>query len=397
MRCAHEKPPEAKLNQHGFQHDGFERKRCGVKWALVTFITAATVVLVALAWLQSGGLQQHAMFSAATPEAAVRALMTQVQSHNFDQAYAALDPSSNTDLSSFVQDVAGSNSSLRTYSSLQSVDVSPLHADNDHAVVRLRMTWSSAVGSLDDVRDVNVKRDGSVWRVVWPKPAFQAVPPQVVSVNYLRWEVIGRNTSQAWGAQDVDSPKVRITSMNAISRPGRVVILGEVENEDTIPAYLNVNATLLKADGSPIDEEGSFDLISHVLLPKQVSPYRIDFPGVRLDSVKSVRMDARALLVPASADPVIAATNQAVSKDGLNRNVLKGELVNQSGRPVNIAQVLAAYYDDQGKVIWVSDGYVDQALMPQVPVPFAVDIPDDIAARLKNYRVLVNHYSRSSS
>ena len=41
-------------------------------------------------------------------------------------------------------------------------------------------------------------------------------------MNYLRWEVIGRNTSQNWGAQDVDAPKVRITSMNAISRPGRV-------------------------------------------------------------------------------------------------------------------------------------------------------------------------------
>ena len=108
-------------------------------------------------------------------------------------------------------------------------------------------------------------------------------------------------------------------------------------------------------------------------------------------------MDARALLVPASADPVIAVTNQALGKDGLKRNVLKGDLVNQSGRLVNIAQVLAAYYDDSGKVIWVSDGYVDQALMPQVPVPFAVDIPDDIAARLKNYRVIVNHYSRSSS
>jgi hypothetical protein len=48
-------------------------------------------------------------------------------------------------------------------------------------------------------------------------------------------------------------------------------------------------------------------------------------------------------------------------------------------------------------VIWVSDGYVDQALMPQVPVPFAVDIPDDIAAGLKNYRVIVNHYSRLSN
>ena len=368
-----------------------------MKWGLIAFLAVATAALVGIAWVQSGGLKQQAMFSAATPEEAAQALMSEIQARNYERAYASLDPTSGTDLASFIRDVAGSDGSLRTYSSLQAAEVSPLHADRDQGLVRVRMNWSSAVGSLDDVRDLRVRRDGSVWRVVWPKQVFPTVPPQVVSVNYLSWDVIGRNTSQTWGAQDVDSPKVRITSMNAISRVDRVVILGEVENEDTVPAYLNVNATLLKADGSPIEEEGSFDLISHVLLPKQVSPYRIDFPGVRLDAVKSVRMDARALLVPASADPVIAIGDQALTKDGLNRNVLKGELINQSGRPVNIAQVLAAYYDDSGKVIWVSDGYVDQALMPQVPVPFAVDVPDDIAARLKNYRVIVNHYSRSSS
>jgi hypothetical protein len=368
-----------------------------MKWGAVGLITIATVVLVALAWLQSGGLKQHAMFSAATPEQAVQALMQEVQSHDFERAYSSLDPSSNIDQASFIRDVAGSDGSLRTYSSLQSADASPLRQGSDDAVVRLRMNWSSAVGSIDDVRDIHVRRDGSVWRVVWPKPAPQAVPPQVVPVNYLRWELIGRNESQGWGTQGVDSPKVRITSMNAISRPGRVVVLGEVENEDTVPAYLNVSAMLLKADGSPIEEEGSFDLISHVLLPKQISPYRIDFPGVRLDSVKSVRMDARALLVPASADPVITVEDQKVGQDALNRSVLKGALVNQSGRPVNIAQVLAAFYDDSGKVIWVSDGYVDQALMPQIAVPFAVDIPDEIAAKLKNYRVVVNHYSKASS
>lgn len=367
-----------------------------MKWVLAAFLTIASVALVAIAWFQSGGANRRAMLSAATPEEAVQALMSQIQAHNYQEAYASLDPSSNTDLDSFVRDVAGSDGSLRSYSSLQSTDVSPLHADPEQAVVRLRMTRSSAVGSIDDVRDVQVRRNGAVWRVVWPKPEFTAVPPQVVPVNYLRWEIVGRATSQKWGSQEVDSPKVRITSMNAISRPGRVVIVGEVENEDTVPAYLNVNATLLKADGSPLDEESSFDMISHVLLPKQVSPYRIDFPGIRLDSVKSVRMDARALLVPASADPVIAVTDQKLSKDALNRNVLKGELVNQSGRLVNIAQVLAAYYDGSGKVIWVSDGYVDQALMPLVPVPFAVDIPDDVAGRVKDYRIIVNHYSRSS-
>ena len=368
-----------------------------MKWGMAAFLAIATAVLVAVAWLQSGGLKQHSMFSAATPEETVQALMSDIQAHNYQQAYASLDHSSNMDLASFVREMAGSDGSLRTYSSLQGVEVSPLHADANQALVRVRMNWSSALGSLVDLRDFHVRREGSVWRVVWPKPVFSTVPPQVVSVNYLRWEVIGRNTSQNWGAQDVDSPKVRITSMNAIARAGHVVILGEVENEDTVPAYLNVNATLLKADGSPIEEEGSFDLISHVLLPKQVSPYRIDFPGVRMDAVKSVRMDARSLLVPASADPVITVSDQKVSRDNLDRNVLQGELVNLSGRPVNIAQVLATFYDNSGKVIWVSDSYVDQALMPQVPVAFAVDIPDDIAGRLKNYRVIVNHYSRSSS
>jgi hypothetical protein len=368
-----------------------------MKWGLVAVIAIVTVLLITYAWMQSGGLKQHAMLSGDTPEAAMQALMSQLQAHNYQQAYASLDPSSNTDLASLVREMDGSDGSLRTYSSLQNAEIAPLHEDADQAAMRVRMNWSSALGSRVDVRDFQVRRHGSVWRVVWPKPAFSRVPPQVVSVNYLRWEVIGRNTSQNWGAQDVDSPKVHITSMNAISRAGHVVILGEVENEDTVPAYLNVNATLLKADGSPIEEEGSFDLISHVLLPKQVSPYRIDFPGVRMDAVKSVRMDARSLLVPASADPVIAVSEQTVGKDNLNRNVLQGQLVNQSGRPVNIAQVLATYYDNSGKVIWVADSYVDQALMPQVPVPFAVDIPDDVAGRLKNYRVIVNHYSRSSS
>jgi hypothetical protein len=72
--------------------------------------------------------------------------------------------------------------------------------------------------------------------------------------------------------------------------------------------------------------------------------------------------------------------------------VLKGELVEQSGETVNIPHVLATYYDSAGKVIWVSDGYVDKALLPETPVPFAVDLSDDVAANVHNYRITVNDY-----
>jgi hypothetical protein len=110
--------------------------------------------------------------------------------------------------------------------------------------------------------------------------------------------------------------------------------------------------------------------------------------------VKSVRMNTNSMLVPASADPVISVEHQRVESDSRGRKVLRGELLNQSGQTVNIPHVLATFYNNNAKVIWVSDAYVDKALLPQTPVPFAVEIRDDLAANVGSYRVTVNHYDQ---
>ncbi|MGZ4827070.1 MAG: hypothetical protein ACXVY9_06860, partial [Terriglobales bacterium] len=176
------------------------------------------------------------------------------------------------------------------------------------------------------------------------------------------------------------------------SRGNATVLVGEVLNEDTVPAFVSVNATLVGKDGSTIGQESSFDKMSHTLLPKEVSPFRIDFPNIKLADVKSVRMQPDSSLVSASADPVIGVLHQRLETDARGRRVLAGELLNESGQVVNIPHVLATYYNNNGQVIWVSDGYVDRALMPQTPIAFAVDVPDDIAKDVQNYRVTVNHY-----
>jgi phosphoserine phosphatase len=108
-------------------------------------------------------------------------------------------------------------------------------------------------------------------------------------------------------------------------------------------------------------------------------------------------MDAKVAAVPASADPVIGIMDQRLETDAVGKKVLVGELVNQSGQTVNIAHVLATYYDNTGKVIWVSDGYVDRALLPMAPQPFAVDLPADVATRIQRFRVMANQYTRGAS
>jgi len=358
-----------------------------MKRILPIVIIVLTVVLIAMATIQPKQLSP-----AKSPEGAVQALFAHVKARDYPGAYSYVARNDGNNEQAFAADLAGRNGSLRTYSALQQADTKVLRATDEQALVRATLEYATAVGAFYDTRDLKVVKDDGNWKVEWPVVAEPRVPPQVIQENYLRWDVITRGSNDDWGAQNVEAPRVRIISMNAIPDQNNTIIVGEIENEDTVPGFVSVGATLIGNSGEVLGEETSFDKISHTLLPKEISPFRIDFPNVKLASIKSVRMTPNSMLVPASADPTIGVLHQRVETDARGRHVLKGELVEESGEIVNIPHVLATYYDNAGKVIWVSDGYVDQALMPQTPVPFAVDLNDAAAAHVHNYRVTVNEY-----
>ena len=376
-----------------------------MRTALPIILVVLTAVLMGLALTSIGQARGAAGVEGAsyavvpkptTPELALKNLVMEVQQQHWDRAYESLANQNEVDKQSFIEDWRGSNGSLRSFSNLEGFEPHPLHITDDQAEIRASLHFSTPVGPLEDVRDVHLVREGDIWKAIWPKVHIASVPAQVVPETYLRWDLVSGGAEDSWGSRNVDSPRVRITSMTAVDTAEGAVILGEVVNEDTIPAFVTVNATLVDAAGNSIDEESSFDKIVHVLLPKQVTPYRIDFPNISLKKVKNVRMDERATLVPASADPVIGVMNQKVDSDVQGKAILHGDLMNESGETVNIPHVIASFYDNNGKVIWVSDGYVDRALLPQSSEPFAVEIPKSVASRVQNFHVVVNQYSLGS-
>ena len=357
---------------------------------LIPIAMAALTAVLIFAGTAGQGMSVRA---ASTPDAAVQAMYGHVRNHDYAGAYIYVAKESQTDPNSFYRDLNGKDGSLRTLSALQKIDTRILNESGDAANVRATTEWSSAVGAIYDTRDLKVVKEDGAWKVVWPKDQRQDVTPQVIPVTFLRWDIIHRSGEDDWGAQNVEAPRMRIISMNAVEKDGGVTVLGELVNEDTVPGFASVGATLVGKSGESLAEESSFDKISHTLLPKEVSPFRMDFPGVKLSQVKSVRMNPNYLLVPASADPVIAVLHQRLETDARGRPVLRGELLNESGQVVNIPHVLATFYDDSGKVVWVSDGYVDHALQPQEPESFAVDLRDGLAQNVHRFRVTVNQYS----
>ena len=360
----------------------------------------ATIALVVIGTVhpnQSGAMNadSHArlMGSASSPQDAVNKLMQQIGRRNWEAAYSSLANKGEFTETEFIRDLNGNYGSLRSYANLDGFDSQPLRASGDEAQVRARMRWASVVGTFEDSRDVRVVRNGSRWEVAWPIVKEAKVPPQVIPVNYLRWDVVYRGAEDDWGAQDVEAPHVRIVAMHPVDRGGGVVILGEVLNEDVVPAFVTVKASLLGSNGATLATEDSFDKISHILLPKQVSPFRIDFRNVRLSQVDSVRIQPSANLVAASADPVIGIEGQKLTP--LPDASLTGSLVNQSGQVVNVAHVIGTFYDNKGQIVWVADQYPSRALLPQTPVPFTISLPADVSNKVGSYRVVASTYSSS--
>ena len=359
----------------------------------IALVAIGTVWPVPSAVAYAGG--QGLLASSSTPEAAVANLGNAIRMQAWHEAYDSLANKAQFAEPDFVHDLTGSYPSLLTYATLDHFDVLPEHASANEAEIELKLYWSTVVGPTVATRDLHIVRNGSRWEPEWPIVKEPAVPPQVIPVNYLRWDVIYRGPGDDWGAQDVEAPHVRIVDMHPVERADGVMILGELLNEDVVPAYVSVTAALLSKSQVLIATEGSFDEISHILLPKQVTPFLIRFPGVSLSEVGSVRMTPISSLVSASADPVIEVDNEHLSPAPAAS--LTGQLMNQSGQVVNVAHVLGTFYDKAGQVVWVADAYVDHALLPQTPIPFQIHIPEDLARAISSQRTVVATYSAGGS
>ena len=361
---------------------------------LVAGITVALMVAGTL-WPNPSALAfaggDNVLHTPSTPEAAAGNLAQSIGHQDWGRAYSSLSNKAEFTEQQFVHDLTGYYPSLRTYATLQNYELRPLHATANEAEFQLRLHWSTVVGTFTDIRTLRVVKAGDRWEPEWPLVKEAKVPPQVIAVNYLRWDVIYRGAGDDWGTQDVESPHVRIVDMHPVERSDGVVILGELLNEDVVPAYVSVKATLLKKNGSALATEESFDTISHLLLPKQVTPFLIKFPDASLSDVASVRMDPVSTLVSASADPVIEIEDQKLNP--APDASLSGQLVNQSGQVVNIAHVLATFYGKGGQPVWVADQYIDRALLPQTPVPFNIHIPQDLARQITSERAVTASYS----
>lgn len=372
------------------------------KYSLALAIFALTIVFVVLGYtmrdklkvvyMRQGASTLSHNAPAGTPAAAVQRFYSEVQRRDFDSAYNYVANKQDVDRDTFIRDIRGSDGDLRSLAALSDFDTQQLSTDGSNAKVRANLQWATAVGAYYETRDLKVVNGKSGWQVEWKPEEDVTVPPQVVAVNYPRWDLIRPDSAGPLANESLGKPKLRMISQQIAQDADTVVVFGEIANDDSRPAYVDVKGVLVGKDDKDLGKENSFDVISHTLLPGEKTPYRIDFPGVNRDQVANVKLSLDGAIVPASGDPIVSIQDAKLQPAAMGRKSLQAKLLNQSGDAINIPEVIAAYYGADGHIVWVDNLYVNHAALPQTSLAFSMGVPEKVAGNVQSFSLRVNSY-----
>jgi hypothetical protein len=187
-----------------------------------------------------------------------------------------------------------------------------------------------------------------------------------------------------------------VLSARLVKHAERYSVVGELINTDSDPADVTVTAFLRDKAGEELVRYNAQEGMVHKLLPKEVTPFRVDFEGVAgavlSDTLDLKKFKPGAFTPPAITRPVgsfdvyakAVVTSHDLSRDLTLQNLqvrvapdgtarLTGQLLNTGTHEATIPHVLLTYYDEHNQVVWVDHIYIRDAVRPQRMQP--IDIP----------------------
>lgn len=335
---------------------------------------------------------------ARTPQAVVIAYYDDLDFRRFDRAYARLDPLTRPGLEQFRLELSVNGGLLASYAKLDGVQVTVDALEADFARVTATTDWVTALTRYRTVQPHDLLRRDGRWVLV-PAVADVTQPPdQFYRQPTVAWRIqekrrVSADTTAFGDVQD--RPELAVLSARLVQHDGRLSVVGELVNRDVDPGDVTVTAYLFDSAGVPLTWYNAQAAIVHKILPKEITPFRIDFEGVAGaavadsatpdgdfdptaftpvdlgDAVAAYDVYAKAVVTGRDLYRAVGAQGLRVTPDGDGWR-LSGELINGGTLEAVIPHLLLTYYAADGSVAWVDHFFLDASLRPQRTRPFSV-------------------------
>ncbi|MCB0020588.1 MAG: hypothetical protein KDE09_22500, partial [Anaerolineales bacterium] len=342
------------------------------------------------------------------PIGQVEAYYDDLDFRRMQAAYDRLDPESRPSFDQYLLELSVLNGLVASYGKLDSIRVSVVAEEEQRMVVDAELTLVTALSYYTDTNRLELVKRDDTWYIV-PEEGELAIPPdQFYRRGTVAWHSAGRRrvTTETTAFADVlDRPEIQILSSRLVYVDGRYHIVGELINIDVDPADLTVRGILFDNMGEEITWYNASLGIIHKLLPKEVTPFRITFEGVAGAAIADMNTAGEfdpAAFSPAPIDREVAEfqvySTALVTTHDLNRDVtaqdiqvvadgaggyaLTGRLLNTGTQEATIPHVFVTYYDENDRVVWVDDYFLEGAVRTQRLQPFTLALTPATAVEL---------------
>ncbi len=329
-----------------------------------------------------------------SPENVVLAYYDALDFKEFERAHSYLDPKADKSISQFMLEISVTDGLLSSYAKLDEIDINITARTDSTATGFVKANWVTPLKIINTRDTLDLEKIKSKWYIK-PKPIDPDVPPeQLVIQSNTQFYNHGKRkitSDQTYHEDVLKQPVVEVLTAKMVVVDGEYAIIGEIQNVDNVPADISVTGTLYDIDNNPLAKFNAKDVIKHKLLPKETTPYRVNFEDIAWASNQAQK--------PASYDPTtftkidlsdtpvnfevqvvanVATTDlyQAVATSQVeqNENLINGFLFNPSIEAATIPQLLISYYDQNQELIWVESIYIDESVRQQRKRKFQIDI-----------------------
>ena len=323
----------------------------------------------------------------------------------FKEAYSYLDQTDYT-YEQYTLEQSLEDGILASYAKLDTIEITAIRDINkSKKEIELSANWFTAVQKYQTQHKHLVIKKNDKWLIKKETYEKSTPPDQFINIPDLNFLDQGRRKADITTSIDdvLDRPEIYISEANMLKSDSSYHIVGTLTNIDNVPAFVTIEGVLYDNDNKELQRANADEIIIHNLLPKETTPFRIDFKDwERKENGNSEILEVADFVLFARS----TVTDEKVYKFTGIRNLsmgdekIKGWLDNYGNTEISIPQILTAQYKSDD-LLWVEATYINKGIRPQRQKKFVITQRDIGKVFLKSRgtddRMIINGTNRSLS
>jgi hypothetical protein len=266
---------------------------------------------------------------------------------------------------------------IESYGKIDEISTAIVNETDSRAIVDVVLSYITPLEVYEKNNRHMVSKTNGKWYLE-PQPLEYTTPSnQFVISNITNFRNQGRKRvtiEETHHTDIIDRPVLNVLQANLIQKDNSHYIVGLLQNVDAYPADISLLGKLYGNDGNISAQSAEQLLVTHKLLPKEITPFKIEFDSL------SYANHYRENICDFSLEIVGAVTTQDLYKDTAIQNLaiegsnVSGQIFNQGNEVVTVIQALIPQFDADLKIVNVSSQLVEESVFPRRSQPFSFNL-----------------------